>query len=100
MSYTVKIIDNENGLTVVDSTDARGVIGVVITPEGVQGVYSTACKAEEIAIGIFGVQQVCDIAKKKNPIIGMMAAFAEMNKDKIPGMVVDMSQFMGNEKGD
>lgn len=98
MSYTVKIIDNDSGIAVVDRTDARAIIGAVVTPEGVQGTFATLCTAEEMALGIFTAKRVCDIGMKNAPEVGLMAAYLEMGKDEIPGVVVDMSQF--KEKGD
>lgn len=99
MSYTIKIIDNESGVAVIDRTDAKAVIGSVVIPEGIQGIYATSCGADEIAMGIYTAERVCEIGKESNPAVGLMALFAEMNKDKISGVVVDMSQFMKNKEG-
>ena len=99
MSYTIKIIDNKSGVAIIDCTDAEAVIGSVVLPKMCQGVFATACDAERIAMGIYTAEQACDTGKKANPMIYIAAEFLKMSKDKIPGVVVDMSQFMGKNNG-
>ena len=100
MSYTVKIIDNDNGMVVADRADVRGIIGALMIPEGCQGLFSTSCNAQEIAQGVFTVQRVCDIAKKTNPRVGLLAALAENHKDEIPSTVIDLSPLKERKDGD
>ena len=100
MSYTVKIIDNDNGAVVIDSTNARAVVGAVATDEGAQGVFSTSCKTEEIAMCMFAAQQAIDIGKKANPMYAALLAFIETKKDELPSTVVDLSHLKRSKNGD
>lgn len=99
MSYTVKIIDNDNGAVVIDRNDACAIIGSVVLPEGTEGIYSTSCSADKIAMGVFGAQKAIEIAKK-NPVVNLMVAYAESRKDEIEGVVVDLSPLKRKKNGD
>lgn len=100
MSFTVKIIDNDNGSIIVDESEAKGILGAVGTEKGVQAIYSTACDAMECAGIVYGAKSVANAAIKKNPNVAMIVAFVEANADKFEKIEIDLSEIKKAQNGD
>lgn len=100
MSYTVKIIDNDNGTVMMEKNTVKAIIGAVATDEGAEGVSFSSCNNMTRAGCIFTAQQVCDMTKKKTPQIALMLALFEAHKDELESVTVDLSPLKRKKNGD
>lgn len=97
MSYTVKIIDNDNGRVVTDESEAVAIIGAIVTKGMSMGVYSTSCGLTDCAMGIYTAQRVCEYAKRDRLEVAVAVEVIQRNEDKIPAVEMDLSNLKKQE---
>lgn len=100
MSYTVKIIDNDDGTVVMDKNDVKAIIGAVSDDEGGEGISLSSCDNFTRAGCIFAAQRVCDMTKKKDPEVAIMSALFEAHKDELNVVAMDLSPLKRKKNGD
>ena len=88
MSYSVKIVDNDNSKVIVDCKDALGIIGAIGSDEGAMGVCSTHCNAKTLFSMMKASEEVLSQLREDRPelkylddLFGLMEKFnAECEK--------------------
>ncbi len=100
MSFTIKIVDNDDGRVVMDESNAKGILGAVAREDGIVGIYSTSCNAMECAGIVYCAKNVVNMAIKKNPKVAMMVALAETQPEGIEKTEIDLSDIRKAQKGE
>lgn len=67
MSFSIKVIDNENGKVIVDEKDAVAIIGVVATEKGCSQIAAVRCNSLVFSQAIDRCRKTLEMLENDNP---------------------------------
>lgn len=80
MSYTIKIVNNEDGEVVIDENNALAIIGGIGAEKGEHLIGFTDCNSFKLAGTIFAAQKTIATLLKQTPEVKMLVQLGDLAK--------------------
>lgn len=75
MSYSIKIVDNDNGKVLTEETEVKAIVGSVTTEVGSYSISYTACNPFELITALASATEAVKKTRDDTPIIKVLESY-------------------------
>ena len=75
MSYSIKIVDNDDGAVLTEETEVKAIVGSVTTKEGAYSVSYTSCNAIELLTALAAARDAIEKTRDGEPTLKMLESY-------------------------
>lgn len=75
MSYSIKIIDNDNGNVLVDESESVAIVGSVTNKSGAYSIAYTACNPLEMITTLAAAEDAIKKTRADSPMLKLLESY-------------------------